>query len=100
MKKLLLLSTLVLSLNTLHAVEKFEVPTIDYTLKEGKGKNLVEANCLMCHSFGYIENQRLQSRAFWHAKVLKMIKAFKAPIDPKDVPAITEYLFEHYGDGK
>jgi hypothetical protein len=33
----------------------------------------------------------------WQAEVNKMINAFGAPIDPKDVPAIVDYLTKNYG---
>ncbi|MBA1437415.1 MAG: hypothetical protein FAF05_00255 [Epsilonproteobacteria bacterium] len=66
----------------------------------GKGFDAVQANCLMCHSFGYILNQGPQSKAFWAEKVQKMIKAFKAPIAKEDADIVIEYLFEHYGNGR
>jgi len=54
----------------------------------------------MCHSFGYITNQGRQSKKFWHGKVVKMVVHFKAPMDEKAVQETTDYLFEHYGNGK
>ncbi|WP_295419157.1 sulfite:cytochrome C oxidoreductase subunit B [Sulfurovum sp.] len=80
--------------------EKIEVPYIPFPIKMGKGFDSVQANCLMCHSFGYIINQGRQSRTFWSSKVKKMIVHFKAPITEKDAKTITNYLFEHYGNGK
>jgi len=69
-------------------------------MKQAKGIDTVQANCLMCHSFGYMENQGLQSRKFWNDKVHKMINAFKAPIVKEDIPAIADYLYKNYGNGK
>ncbi|MDQ7062224.1 MAG: sulfite:cytochrome C oxidoreductase subunit B [Sulfurimonas sp.] len=80
--------------------ENIEVPYIAYEIKMGKGFAEVQANCLTCHSFGYIINQGKQSREHWHKKVLKMISHFKAPISETDVEIITNYLAEHYGNGK
>ena len=77
-----------------------EVPYISYEIKMGKGFDEVNANCLMCHSFGYITNQGPQSRAFWRGKVNKMITHFKAPITDKDADIIVDYLAKHYGNGK
>jgi hypothetical protein len=37
-------------------------------------------------------NQPALSKAQWHAEVDKMRTAYKAPIDPKDVDAIVDYL--------
>lgn len=80
--------------------ENVEVPYIPYEIKMGKGFDTVQANCLMCHSFGYIINQGPQSRDFWAKKVDKMIVHFKAPITKEDAKTVTNYLFEQYGNGK
>jgi len=100
MKKLLLIA--ILSVGSLFAQVKtnIEVPYIPYQIKMGKGFNTVQANCLMCHSFGYILNQGPQSRMFWSKKVDKMITHFKAPISKSDSKIIVNYLFTHYGNGK
>jgi hypothetical protein len=100
MKKIILLSVLALSTLFAQVDEKVEVPYMPYEIKMGKGFDAVEANCLMCHSFGYILNQGPQSKEFWHEKVVKMITHFKAPIDKEAEMSVTEYLFEHYGNGK
>ena len=100
MKKLLLLAGL--SVGSLFAQVQgdVEVPYISYEIKMGKGFDTVQANCLMCHSFGYILNQGAQSREFWRKKVEKMIDEFKAPIEKNDAKIVEDYLFEHYGNGK
>jgi len=100
MKKLLLLAGL--SVGSLFAQVQgdVEVPYISYEIKMGNGFDVVQANCLMCHSFGYIINQGPQSKLFWKKKVDKMITHFKAPIEKKDAATCTEYLFKHYGNGK
>lgn len=48
--------------------------------------------CLACHSAGMILNQPAMPRAAWEAEVEKMRHAYKAPVDPKDVPKIVDYL--------
>lgn len=100
MKKIIVLSILALTTLFAQVEEKVEVPYMPYEIKMGKGFDAIQANCLMCHSFGYILNQGPQSKKFWHEKVVKMIVHFKAPISPEDVNATTDYLFEHYGNGK
>ena len=100
MKKLLLLTALGFSTLFAQLDEKVEVPYISYEIKMGKGFDAIQANCLMCHSFGYIVNQGPQSREFWHKKVVKMIVHFKAPIDKKAEEETTDYLYQHYGNGK
>ncbi len=80
--------------------EDAEVPYIPYEIKTGKNFEVVQANCLTCHSFGYIINQGKQSRTFWKEKVDKMVVAFKAPITKEDQKIITDYLAEYYGNGQ
>jgi hypothetical protein len=79
---------------------KIEVPYIDYKMKEAKGYDALQANCAMCHSFGYILNQGKQSHKFWIDKVHKMQNAFKAPISKEDAKVISDYLYTNYGNGK
>jgi len=100
MKKIVLLAILAMSSLFAQVEQKIEVPYISYEIKMGKGFDAVQANCLMCHSFGYIINQGPQSREFWNKKVQKMITHFKAPIMKEDANTVVDYLFQHYGNGK
>ncbi len=90
----------VLSINAAEIKEDIEIPYIPYEVKMGEHFDAVQANCLTCHSFGYVTNQGPQSKAFWRGKVEKMIVHFKAPITDADSANITEYLYKHYGNGK
>jgi len=100
MKKLILITAVLTSAIFAQVNEKVEVPYVPFPVKMGKGFDAIQTNCLMCHSFGYIINQGRQSKKFWRGKVDKMIVHFKAPIDEAAAKATTEYLFEHYGNGK
>jgi len=100
MKKFILMVALLNVVLFAQTKEKVEVPYFPFPVKMGKGFDTIQANCLMCHSFGYILNQGRQSRKFWYGKVNKMIVHFKAPIDKKSAKIITDYLFENYGNGK
>jgi len=100
MKKLILIALFAVSSLFAQVKEDVEVPYISYQIKMGKGFDAVQANCLMCHSFGYIINQGPQSRLFWKHKVDKMIVHFKAPISKGDAKTVTDYLYKHYGNGK
>ena len=100
MKKTVLLTMLAVSSLFAQVESEVEVPYISYEIKMGKGFDAVQANCLMCHSFGYIINQGPQSRDFWRKKTDKMVTHFKAPIMEDDAKAVTDYLFKHYGNGK
>jgi cytochrome c5 len=67
-------------------------------LKEGQGRQLVEANCVMCHSLDYIQmNSVFLDRKGWEASVNKMIKVMGAPIRAEDVPQLIDYLTTQYG---
>lgn len=101
MYKILLVA--LLSLGSLYAAEVKEemaVPYIPYEIKMGENFDTIQAQCLMCHSFGYIINQGPQSKAFWAGKVKKMKIAFGMDISDADSVLVTDYLFKHYGNGK
>jgi hypothetical protein len=100
-KKLILLS--LLSGSTLFAGSNtgITMPYIEFPMKPGKGMYSTKGKCNMCHSWGYTINQGLQSKKFWHDKVMKMIIVFKAPIKTqKDIDTVINYLFENYGNGE
>jgi hypothetical protein len=69
-----------------------DLPFGDRTFPDGPGADLATNNCLACHSAGMILNQPALSKAQWHSEVEKMRTAYKAPIDPKDVDPIADYL--------
>jgi len=100
MKKSLLSVMLLSTLAFAQVKEDIAIPYIPYEVKMGKNFVDVQANCLSCHSFGYIINQGPQSRKFWAGKVKKMVVHFKAPIDKKTSKLITDYLAAYYGNGK
>jgi mono/diheme cytochrome c family protein len=67
-------------------------------LKEGAGRELVEKNCVACHSLDYIPmNSPFLDRKGWEGSVTKMIKAMGAPIAADEVPGILDYLVRNYG---
>jgi len=67
-------------------------------LKEGAGRDLVEKDCVACHSLDYIPmNSPFLDRKGWEASVTKMIKAMGAPIAAEDVPGLVDYLVRNYG---
>ena len=100
MKKLLLITILLTGSLFAQVKGNIEVPYIPYKIKTGEGSSTVQANCLTCHSFGYILNMGKQSKSFWEGKVHKMVHSFKAPIKKKDQVIIANYLFKYYGNGK
>jgi mono/diheme cytochrome c family protein len=67
-------------------------------LKDGPGRDKVEANCASCHSLDYIQgNSPFMNRGVWDAEVTKMIKAYGAPISDADAKEIADYLAKNYG---
>jgi mono/diheme cytochrome c family protein len=67
-------------------------------LKEGIGKDVVEANCAACHSLDYVQmNSPFLDQKKWEATVKKMIERFGAPIEPNDASQIISYLAQQYG---
>jgi hypothetical protein len=69
-------------------------------LKNAFGRDKVESNCSGCHSLDYIPmNSPSLDAATWNAEVIKMIRAFDAPISDDDAKAIADYLAKNYGSG-
>jgi len=93
MKTSLVLFLLLLAATAVVAEEK------RVALKEGPGRDKVEANCGSCHSLDYIVmNSTFMTRQVWDAEVTKMIKAFGAPIGDAEAKEIAEYLAKNYGN--
>lgn len=63
----------------------------------GPGSDVVNNNCLACHSAGMILNQPALSAATWKAEAEKMIHVYKAPVEEADVAAIVDYLTKMQG---
>jgi hypothetical protein len=91
MKRILLLVLVV-------ALPAFADDEAQLRLKDGPGKQSVEANCIMCHSLDYIPmNSPFLDRKGWEASVNKMIKVMGAPIAEQDAMTIVDYLAGQYG---
>lgn len=58
----------------------------------GPAAEVVNNNCLTCHSREMVTVQPPLSGAEWTATVEKMRKVFKAPISDEDAAAIVKYL--------
>jgi cytochrome c5 len=81
-----------------HAADKLVLKSVNVDLPSGdrmfpgSGAEVANNNCLACHSAGMVLTQPALSKAQWHEEVEKMRHAYKAPIDPKDVDPIVDYL--------
>ena len=75
---------------------------LEETAELAPGPNLetVQGNCGSCHSSEYISTQPrtfTNPRAFWMSEVVKMQKAYGAPVEDADVTKIVDYLVTIYG---
>jgi len=96
-----LITVSVLASLAAYAVQKLSLKSVsvdlpfgDRMFSDGPGADLVNGNCLACHSVGMVLNQPALSEAQWRTEVEKMRTAYKAPIDPKDVDKIIRYLYD------
>jgi len=74
-----------------------ELPAGDALFPGGSSADAINNNCLACHSADMVLNQPALSKSAWESEVRKMIKAYRAPIDESDVPAIVDYLVKMKG---
>ena len=75
------------------------LPPETVNFKPGRGSEIAKAQCLICHSADYVSTQPLTTkRENWQAIVIKMQKAFGAPISDPQVSPLVDYLVKHYGD--
>ena len=66
---------------------------LDIRLKEGPGRDLIAARCVVCHSLDYIEmNAPVMNRTGWEKSVRKMIDVFGAQITEEEAKQIVAYL--------
>jgi sulfite dehydrogenase len=72
--------------------------TAAYVSSDLPGYQLVQRNCIGCHSAHYAATQPPSStRAYWDATVKKMKKPFGAPFPDDDIGAMVDYLVKTYG---
>ncbi len=76
----------------------FPPETATYQPSQLPGYQLVQRNCMTCHSAQYAQSQPPASpRAYWEATVKKMKKPFGAQFADEDIPAMVDYLTKTYG---
>lgn len=69
-----------------------------FALPDGPGADIVQANCMACHSLDYVTTQpRGLGRDFWQMEVDKMIHRYGAPIAAEDKAPIVDYLSAEFG---
>jgi hypothetical protein len=75
-----------------------DLPVGDDMFPNGPHADAINNNCLGCHSADMVLNQPALPTAQWQAEIDKMRTAYKAPIDPKDVDEILDYLVSVKGE--
>ena len=79
------------------AAEDWTLPIERPALKAGAGTDLVQSNCLTCHSSEYLTTQPPLTREQWKASVTKMQQKYGAPIAAENVEPLLDYLLASYG---
>lgn len=64
----------------------------DQMYPDGPHADLMNQNCVACHSPSMVLTQPPLTRDKWQEEVDKMRNTFKAPVAEADVPAIVDYL--------
>ncbi len=95
--RLLAVALAAIALSVLAAETAFTLPAETARLKPGPGLELVDSQCLLCHSLDYISTQPRLSAAQWRAVVLKMQAKYGAPLATNKVDALVDYLVKNYG---
>ena len=101
-RMILLCLTLGLTMVSISArAETIKLPPETATFKPGPGVDVVNAQCLVCHSAGYVSIQSPnRPRSYWQGVVMKMKKTFGAQIPDDQIDPVVNYLVKTYGDGK
>ena len=83
---------------TLHSA-RISLPRSTYhrTFPPGKGADLANGYCRICHSADFVYVQPPLSKKTWHVEVVKMQKAFKCPLPDSDVNELVAYLYSQNG---
>ena len=84
-------------MRSLAAPVKIELPAETSVFKPGKGAELANGQCLVCHSVEYVTMQPPSPRPFWAASVKKMREKYGAAIAEEQVEPLLDYLIKNYG---
>jgi sulfite dehydrogenase (cytochrome) subunit B len=76
---------------------KITLPEETAAFKPGKGVELAQGQCLMCHSADYVSMQPPMPRKFWEATLKKMKEKFGAPTPDDQLSALADYFTAAYG---
>jgi mono/diheme cytochrome c family protein len=68
------------------------LPVSSVKFPPGKGSDIANANCVMCHSTGMVLRQPALTEDEWRTEINKMRGAFGAPIPAEQVDELAHYL--------
>jgi mono/diheme cytochrome c family protein len=71
---------------------KVNLPASTALFPAGKGSEVANANCLICHSVGMVLRQPPLTVDEWRAEITKMKTAFGAPIPADQIGELADYL--------
>ncbi len=69
-----------------------DLPTSETSFPAGKGADIANAQCLICHSAGMVLEQPPLTRDEWAGEINKMRNSFGAPLPANQVEVLAEYL--------
>jgi len=69
-----------------------DLPTSETSFPAGKGADIANAQCLICHSAGMVLEQPTLTRDEWAGEINKMRNSFGAPLPANQVEVLAEYL--------
>ena len=67
-------------------------PTSAVAFPAGKGSDIANANCLICHSAGMVLRQPPLTEGEWRSEISKMKSSFGAPIPADQIDELAQYL--------
>ena len=68
------------------------LPMSDRAFPDGPHADVINGNCVACHSAGMVLTQPSLTRAEWQSEVNKMRNVYKAPVSDADAAVIVDYL--------
>jgi hypothetical protein len=69
-----------------------DLPGGDRMFPKAPNSEVVDRNCVNCHSAGMVLYQPALSKAQWETEVNKMRTVYRAQINPRDVDRIVDFL--------
>ncbi len=77
-----------------NTTRSISLPPDPFSFQLGKGQDVANTYCLICHSADYIYMQPKHSEEKWVAIIHKMQQIFGCPIPQAEIPRLAAYLFQ------